>query len=165
MTVYEAAEARRSVRKYRGTPIPRPTLQKIVECGPKAPSGMNDQGWVFVIVDDITMKNAVAAASPYGGHIADAGACVAIFCRKDVCTPVEDCCAAAENIILAATAEGLGTCWINSYRKENAKVIQSLLGCPDTHELVVLMALGVPAEVPPSPNKKPMEEVIHWNEF
>lgn len=164
MTVYEAIDARRSVRKYRGTPIPRPVLQRIAESGAKAPSGKNQQSWVIVIVDDITMKNAIAAAAPYGG-LAQAGACIAIFNVKEGCTPVEDSCAAAENIVLAAVTEGLATCWVNSHHAPNATVIESLLGCPESHELVVLMAVGVPDGETPKPEKKPMEEVISWNEF
>ena len=165
MTVYEAIDARRSVRKYRGTPIPRPVLQRIAESGAKAPSGMNEQNWKFVVVDDSTMKNAVAEVCPSGKFIAQAGACIAIFNKKDGCAPVEDSCAAAENIMLAAVAEGLGTCWVYSYDTEHGKVIESLLGCPESHELVVLMAVGVPDAETQMPGKKPMGDVIGWNEF
>jgi nitroreductase len=165
MTLYEAIEARRSVRAYRGTPIPKPVLQRIAESGAKAPSGMNEQNWVFVIVDDITVKDAIATASPSGKFIAQAGACIAVFNKTDGCAPVEDSAAATENIMLAAAAEGLGTCWVYSHETDHGKVIESLLGCPDGYEIVVLLAVGVPATETPKPEKKPMEEVIRWNGF
>ena len=165
MDIYQAIEARRSVREYQNSPIPRKTLQKIIECGPKAPSGMNDQGWIFVVVDDPALKAKVAENAPYGRFILDAGACVVIFCDKEACAPVEDCSAAVQNIMLAAVAEGLGTCWVGSHQNDTSRGLEEALGCPDTHEVVALVALGLPAAVPPAPEKKAMNEVIRWNGF
>lgn len=166
MDIYEAIARRRSVRKYKkGEALPRETLERLVDAGAKAPSGGNQQGWVFVAVDDPAVKAEIAEYAKYGRHIGDAGACIAIFCNRQALCIVEDCSAAAENIMLAAAAEGLGTCWVNSYHIGHAKEVERLLGCPPTHELVVLLAVGVPAGETPAPGKKRLEEVLRWNKF
>lgn len=163
--MYELMAKRRSVRRYKKERVPRETLAKLVDAGIKAPTGCNQQGWVFVAVDDPEIKAEVAKLTRYGRFIADAGACIAIFCDRNTLCLVEDCAAATQNIMLAAVAEGLGTCWVNSHGLPHAAGVEKLLGCPPSHKLVVLMAVGVPEEIPASPEKKPLADVLRWNRF
>ncbi len=165
MDLYALMARRRSVRRYKKEPVPRETLERLVDAATKAPSGCNQQGWVFVVADDPAVKAQIAKLARYGRFIADAGACIAIFCGKETLCLVEDCAAAAQNIMLAAVAEGLGTCWVNSHGLPHSAGVEKLLGCPPTHELAVLLAVGVPEEIPASPHKKPLEEVLRWNRF
>lgn len=165
MDIYEAIEKRRSVRKYRKDPIPRGVLERLVRAGALAPTGGNQQGWVFVAVDDPDVKAKVAHIAKYGRYIADAGACVAVFCDRQAMCLLEDCSAAVENIMLAATAEGLGSCWVGSFRNDNSEPVGKLLGCPPSHELAALVAVGVPDGDAPMPNKKKLGEVLRWNGF
>lgn len=165
MKLYEAMNMRRSVRRFKTDPVPRDTLEKIVAAAMSAPTGNNAQGWMFVVVDDCETKRKIAAATQWGKYIAEAGACVAIFCDRNAPCVVEDCSAATENLMLAAVAEGLGTCWVNSYHIEHAPAVEKLLECPYTHELVVLVAVGVPAGETPVPKKKSLEECLRWNGF
>jgi nitroreductase len=165
MKLYEAMNSRRSVRKYKPDPVPRDTLEKIIAAAMSAPSGNNEQGWIFVAVDDRAMKGKIAEAAQWGRFIEEAGACVAIFCDRNAPCEVEDCSAATENLLLAAVAEGLGACWVNSYREEHAPAVEELLNCPYTHELVVLVAVGAPAGETPVPKKKTLEECLRWNGF
>jgi len=134
-----------------------------------APSGYNHQPYVFVVVTDPQIRAKIAKAAVYGKFISDAGACVAVFCKKDEETMTEDACAATENIIIAAQAYGLGTCWVNakandSYNKTLPGDIKNLLGCPADYELMTLIAVGYPDEVKKTP-KKPFNEVLRWNKF
>ena len=165
MTLYEAMDARRSVRRFKTDPIPRATLTKLIQYAAKAPSGCNDQGWVFVVVDDLATKAKVADITEWGKFIADAGACIAIFCDKEATCVVEDCSVAAEHILLGAVAEGLAGCWVGSLRNENTEPVGKLLGCPESHELIALLAIGVPDGIPEAPSKKPLDEVLRWNNF
>jgi nitroreductase len=165
MDIFDAIAKRRSVRKYKGGAIPRATLEKLIQAGAMAPSGCNQQGWVFVAVDDPAIREQIAKMAGNGRFIAQAGACIAIFCDRQSLCIVEDCSAATENIMLAATAEGLGTCWVNSHGLGHAAGVEKLLGCPPTHELVVLMAVGVPDGKTPAPQKKALSEVLRWNQF
>ena len=91
------------------------------------------------------------------------GACVAVFC-KDVTYYLEDGSAATQNLMVAAHAHGLGTCWIAGDKKEYAARIAQLLGVPREYRLVSLIAVGYPTKVP-APAKRPLSEVLHWEKF
>lgn len=165
MHLYQAMKKRRSVRRFTLDAVPRRKLEKLVEAAILAPSGCNTQGWVFVVVDDPKTKGMIADVCKWGRFIKEAAACVAIFCDKSAPCVVEDCSAATENLMLAAVAEGLGTCWVNSHGLPHAADIERLLRCPESHELVVLAAVGVPEGETPAPDKKGIEEVLRWNRF
>ncbi len=160
----QVIKKRRSIRKYEDREIPKEILEDLVDCGRLAPTGYNAQPWVFVVVTDKELKAQIAQLATYGRFIKEAGACIAVFCRKDAITPLEDACAATENIIIAACAYGLGTCWVNSYRKAHSKAVEALLGCPQDMELATLLAVGYPAEHPTRP-KKALSEVLRWERF
>jgi nitroreductase len=164
MDTIQAIKSRVSIRKYKNQPISKEILEDIVDCGRLAPNGYNSQSWVFVVVTDPDSKNRIAQASRSGKFIKDAGACIAVFCRKDAETAMEDAAAATENMIIAAQANGLGTCWINVYKKANADGIKGIVNCPPEYELMTLFAIGYPNEEKTT-SKKSLEEVMHWNTF
>ncbi|MBC7320029.1 nitroreductase family protein [bacterium] len=163
--VVEVIKSRRSVRKYIDKEIPREILEDIVDCGRLAPSGYNKQPWVFVVVVDKEMKEKVANATTSGKFISSAGACIAVFCEKDAETGLEDACAATENMIISAQSYGLGTCWINVYKKSQSQKIKEVLNCPDNMELMTLISVGYPMEENRQVPKKSLEEVLKWNSF
>jgi nitroreductase len=163
--VIEVIKSRRSVRKYLDREVPREILEDIVDCGRLAPSGYNKQPWVFVVVVDKEIKEKVADATTSGKFISSAGACIAVFCRNDAETALEDACAATENMIIAAQSYGLGTCWINTYKKSHSPKIKEILNCPEDMELMTLIAVGYPAEENRQVSKKPLSEVLRWNSF
>ncbi|MGE5528113.1 MAG: nitroreductase family protein [Patescibacteria group bacterium] len=164
MDAIEALKTRRSIRRYEPRPVPREILLDILDCARLAPSGYNRQHWVFVCVTEKALRERLAGEAEYGRFIAEAGACVAVFGLRGTECLVEDCCAAAENIIIAARAHGLGTCWVNSHRKEHSARIEEILGCPAEYELVALIAVGYAAEHPVR-EKKPLSEVMRWERF
>lgn len=159
-----AIKSRVSIRRYKNLPIPKEILEDIVDCGRLAPNGYNHQPWVFVVVTDQNTKDNIAQAGTYGKSVKDAGACIAVFCRKGEETIMEDACASTENIIIAAQAYGLGTCWLNSYKKIHSEDIKSILKCPLDFELMTLVVVGYPDEEKKTP-KKPLDEVLKWNKF
>ena len=77
---------------------------------------------------------------------------------------MEDACASTENMIIAAQAYGLGTCWINAYMKTHSEDIKSILGCPLDYELMTFIVVGYPNEEKKT-QKKPLDEVLKWNIF
>ena len=117
MDIINIIKSRVSIRKYKSKPVPKEVLEDIVKCGIYAPCGFNGQDWAFVVITDQHMKNQISEAARYGRFIKDAGACIAVFYKKKDELAVENACAATENMIIAASAYGLGTCWVNSYRK------------------------------------------------
>ena len=130
MDIISLIKARKSIRKYLNKKIPGKVLEDLVDCGRLAPSGHNRQEWVFLVVTEESLKEKISAEAKYGKFIKDASACIAIFCSEEAATPLEDACAANENIIIAAQAYGLGTCWINAYKKEHSGNIKKILNCP-----------------------------------
>jgi len=164
MDVLEAIKSRVSIRRYKNLPVPKEVLSEIVDCARLAPSGYNHQPWIFVVVTDAKTKLNVANAAQWGSFIKDAGACIAVFCKKGEETMIEDACAATENMIIAARAFDLGTCWVNSYKKTHSENIKSILKCPQDYELITLLAVGY-HDLQKPPSKKPLEEVIRWDGF
>lgn len=164
MDAIQAIKSRVSIRKYKNMPVPKEILTEIVDCGRMAPSGYNHQPWLFVVVMDQGIRDRISQIAQYGRFIKDAGACIAVFCCKGEETMLEDACAATENMIIAAQAYGLGTCWVNSYKKQHSEEIIKLLNCPEDYELVTLIAVGYANEERRTP-KKPLNEVIIWNKF
>jgi len=164
MDALTALKSRVSVRQYKYQQIPLETLAEIVDCARLAPTGYNDQPWIFVVVTDRSLLRRISEVARHGRFLADAGACVAVFCHGDGRTPLEDACAATENMLIAAQALGLGSCWINSHGKDHSDEVKRLLKTPEGHELMTLVALGTPGEAKRAP-KKALAEVLKWNAF
>ncbi len=162
MDLFEAIEARHSVRAYQTRPIDRNDLERIVDAARRAPTGRNEQPWEFVVVTDMYTRQRIAELTTFGKYIADAAACVGVFCRDDTAYWLEDGAAATENILLAATALGIGSCWVAADKKPYAPDLAKLMSAPSTHRLVSLVALGYASDEPPRKPKRPLDEVLHW---
>jgi nitroreductase len=163
MECIEALKTRRSVRAYTGEPVSREVIEDIVDCGRLAATAINIQPWEFVVVTDPEMLGAIAAATEYGKFIARAAACVVVL-SLDTKYYLEDGCNASQNILLAAHAHGLGSCWVAGDKKPYADAIRQMVGAPEGYRLVSLLAIGRPAEKPEKA-KRPLAELLHWEKF
>ncbi|MBE3099669.1 MAG: nitroreductase family protein [Planctomycetes bacterium] len=163
MDAIECLKTRRSIRAYLHTPVPRAIVEDIVDCGRLAASAINIQPWLFVAVEDDALRRQLADLCDYGRFIADAPLCIVVFCRN-VKYFVEDGSAATQNILNAARAHGLGSCWVAGHQKAYACRIQSLLNVPEEYLLVSLVAIGYPAE-DRHPEKRPLAAVLRWNRY
>jgi nitroreductase len=160
----EALKGRRSIRTYEDRPVPREIIEEIVDTARLAPSANNFQPWEFIVVTERDMRVKIADLTDYGKFIAQSGACVVVF-SKDVKRYLEDSSAATENILIAAHALGLGACWVAGDRKDYAEPVRELLGVPEGHKLVALVALGYSAEQVEPHGKRPLAEVLHWERY
>ena len=77
---------------------------------------------------------------------------------------VEDGAAAAQNMLIAATALGYGSCWLEGYSAQFEERVKALLGVPAGLRLLTLIPVGVAAEAP-DPDKKSLSQVIHWEKY
>jgi nitroreductase len=77
---------------------------------------------------------------------------------------IEDGSAAVENMLIASTALGYGSCWLEGYTLPREEEFKALLGIPKEKRLLTLVPIGMPAEWP-TKGKKPLEEVIHWERY
>ena len=164
MDALTAIAERHSTRQFTPKPVPQPLLEQIVDAGRLAPTAMNEQPWVFVVVTDAAMRQQLAALTDYGRFIADAGACVVVFCR-DTKYYLEDGCAATENVLLAATALGVQSCWVAGDKKPYAGQVAQLLGVPAGYKLISLLALGYAAAPGGAHAKRALAEVLHWEKY
>jgi nitroreductase len=109
------------------------------------------------------LLRAIAAATDYGSFIAQAAACVVVFCQVTKYY-LEDGCNASQNILVAARAHGLGSCWVAGDKKAYAEKVRKLVGAPETHKLISLLAIGHPAQESEK-EKRPLSEVLHWEKY
>ena len=158
-----AIKSRRSARVYKNTPVPANVIEDIVDCGRLAASAVNAQPWEFVAVTDPDRRKEIASATDYGAFIASAPVCIAVFC-KDSKYYLEDGCAASQNILVAAHAHGLGSCWVAGDKKAYADTVRDMLGVPHGYKLISLIAIGY-VDTTGSPPKRPLSEVLHWEKF
>ncbi|MCS7223338.1 MAG: nitroreductase family protein [Armatimonadetes bacterium] len=163
MDALHCLKTRRSIRVYQKRSIPKEVLMDIVDCARMSPSAVNKQPWEFIVITDPLLLRQVAELTDYGKFIADAPACIAVFCQQTRYY-LEDGSAATMAILLAAWAHGVGSCWVAGDKKEYADPIRRLLKVPDGYRLVSLVPLGYPAEQPEK-EKRPLERVLHWNTF
>jgi len=159
-------------------------LERLIQAAIEAPSAMNLQPWAFaVLLDRSRIDNYGARAKSWllenlSGTAYDAQAHhmlrdpaftlfyrapgLAIVLAKSADTQaLEDCCLAAENLMLAARDEGLGTCWIGFARPWlNLPATKAELGLPAQYQVVAPLVLGYPKSWPASHGRNSAE--IHW---
>lgn len=163
MEAIEAIRTRRSVRDFKSDPVPREVIEEIIDCGRLATTARNDQPWEFVVVTEPEMRKKIAEAAEYGKFIATAPVCVLVICRETKYY-LEDGCNAAENILIAARAHGLGSCWVAGDKKPYAETLLRMVGAPKGMKLICEIAIGYPKSVP-QPPKRALGEVLHWERY
>jgi nitroreductase len=163
MDAIDVLKTRRSVRTYKGEPVPAKIIEDIIDCGRLAATANNGQPWEFVVVTDPDIRRKIATITDYGKFIADAPVCVVVLCR-DTKYYLEDGSAATENILLAAHAHGLGSCWVAGDKKPYAGEIGRLVGAPQGYKLVSLIPMGYSAESPEK-SKRPLSDVLRWEKY
>ncbi|GAH84325.1 unnamed protein product, partial [marine sediment metagenome] len=144
--------SRRSVRQYKNQRIEREQLLEIIKAGTWAPSGLNNQPWRFVIIQEQSLRHQLAALTKFGRIIEGAPVAIAVFLdKKSVYHDVKDyqaMGACLQNMLLAAHAMGLGAVWLGEILK-NSDLVRALLELPDDLEFMAVIAIGHPV----SPNQ------------
>lgn len=156
--------SRRSCRKFTQQPVGRDELATLVDAARLAPTARNVQPWEFVVVTDPGTRQRLADISEHGKFMAESPAVIVVLC-KDTKYYVEDGAAAVQNILLAAEAIGLATCWIAGDKKTYAPTVVKLLGAPAEYKLVAFVAIGHRAMETARADKRDLDNVIHWEQF
>ena len=141
--------ARRSIRKYTAEPVGESDVRLLLEAAMAAPSASNRKPWYFIVVTERSKLDSLAEIHPHGKMLFEATLCVAV-CGGPIDSErfwVQDCCAATENLLLAATALGLGAVWLGVYpRQERIAAVRQVLGIPQEIAPLNLISIGHPAE-------------------
>ncbi len=155
---------RRSVRTFVSDPVTESVIQDILDCGRQAPTARNLQPWLLGAVTDQELRHRISDITEHGKFIRVSPVCFTVFTLSNEKYWLEDGCAATMNIILAAEAHGLATCWVAGAKKDYGHLIRDLLHVPEGYTLVSLVACGYTDEKTQTP-KKDLAEVAFRDRY
>jgi len=173
MTVMEAIQIRRSVRRYHDKPVESEKLAQVLEAARLAPSARNLQEWRFVVVQDADIRRQLMHAAKGQQFVQEAPVVIACCAETNnnytmscgqLAYPI-DVAIAIDHITLAAVELGLGTCWIGAFWEDDVKRI---LNIPEEIRVVELLTLGYPVDEPHKKHRRPLFEIVmyeRWEDF
>ncbi len=165
MDVLEAIRNRRSIRSYQNREVSVEKLTQVLEAGRWAPSAHNSQSRRFIVVRDEATRKHLARIATYGSFLAEAPVAIAVVIDPSASNhPVEDGAAATQNMLLAAHALGLGSCWIGSYGSGYEERAKRVLGIPDDKRLLSLISLGYAAESG-STSRLNLDRIVYYERY
>ncbi len=181
MEFQEVIEGRRSVRQYTNQPIGEDLLAKILDAGRLAPTAGNLQPWEFIVIRDEEVKERVVASTYPGADSSspkvqswisqapvlvvvciDATQSVAKYGPLGAEVALLDGAAAIQNMILAAVAYGVGSCWVSGYRTDELK---AALQIPEGVKPLAILPLGHPANIPEPRKKRELRAIIRYEQY
>ncbi len=150
MNLYDLIITKRTVRRFKQDPISDEIILKIMESARQAPSGANIQPVKYIVVKDKQMCEKVFVNTAWAGYLKDIGTpkegerpvlYVVILTDKKLRTDgaKHDCGAAAQNMMLTAWEEGIGSCWIGALKRDN---LREILEIDDIFEIDTVIAFG-----------------------
>lgn len=147
----DAILKRRSTRTYANKPIPEDVINKLLHAGMSAPSAMHSSPWHFIVISDHNKMVAVTKIHPYSQMMLQAQCAILVCGDQSIETLPEyfqqNCAAAAENILIAATDLGLGCVWVGLYPNEQYREdFKKLFNLPQHIEPFALIPLGYPTQ-------------------
>jgi nitroreductase len=173
MDIFQVIENRRSIRKYKDTPVERGKIDCVLDAARLAPSWKNMQCWRFLVLTGMEKREALLAAFPDdnpGKRAIASAPVVIVVCADPAQSGVEngidyfvaDTAIAFEHLCLAAHALGLGSCWMGLY---DEAVIREALGIPAGVRVVGITPLGYPDQEPKPRPRKELGEIAYFNEW
>jgi nitroreductase len=173
--LFDTFKTRRSVRKFKPTPVSEEHLRQILEAAHYAPSPRNRQAWKFVVIRnrdildqirDECIKRGGERSKQYFTDYLSAPVYVVVLADTQTKNPVNDLTAgalAAENLMLAARALGYGSVFcVNSIPED---VTKKILNIPDNFRRVCITPIGIPDKWPDAPEKKDLKEAVVYDRF
>lgn len=159
--------SRRSVRTFTNAPVAPGLVRDLLEGAMAAPSACGSDPWQFIVVHNRAALDAAAALLPNGPMLRDAPVAVLVVGDRQRAHRglesymLQDCCAATQNLLLAASMLGLGAVWLGVHPNEDRMAgLAKLFGLPDTVMPVAMVAVGHPAETPP-PRTRYWADAVH----
>ncbi|MFO7638120.1 MAG: nitroreductase family protein [bacterium] len=171
MDFYDVVRKRLSVRAYRPDPVPEEALARILEAGRLAPSAKNLQPWKFIIVTDPRQRELLVPACRGQKFLAEAPLVICACAVSEQAwagmggywsAEAVDVTIALEHMILAAAAEGLGTCWIGAFIEEE---VRKVLDIPEGVKPIALTPVGYPAREAKPRDRKPLSEITSRDRY
>jgi len=161
--VLKSIRGRRSVRRFTDRAVPDALIERLLEAGRWAPSGLNNQPWRFCILRDKTARERLAAFTKYGAVIRRAPVVIVVALdHADSYNREKDLMAlgaAIQNILLAAASLRLGACWLGEILNKKEEVARLLRWDKDL-EMAAALALGYPKAKPGKGSRRPLRQLI-----
>jgi nitroreductase len=156
-------KARRSIRKFKTDAVSEELVERILEAGRWAPSGLNNQPWRFAVVRDRELIKEIAKLTHYRRVVLGAQVLIPVFIdtgkiyhrEKDI----QGIGACIQNMLLEIHSLGLGAVWLGEIIRSNLP-IKRILGLGDELELMAVLALGYPDETPRPTKRKVLQDLI-----
>ena len=173
MDAVECIVTRRSIRRFLDVPVDFETMTHILEAGALAPSSGNVQDWKFVVV---TKKDLMKKLSEHslGQECVHNAAFLVVICCEPATTErhyglrgqrlytIQNCAAAAENMLLMAHALGLGGTWVGAFDEEK---VREILNIEKWARPQSIMAFGYPDEIPDHKSLKDLHQIVFFNSY
>jgi nitroreductase len=159
--------ARRSVRAYQSREVPDELIRDLLEAAMAAPSAVAKDPWDFIVIRNRDTLTKVAARLPNGTMLCEASVGI-VICGdlqrahdRQLSYLLQDCSAAIENLLVAASMLGLGACWLGVHpREDRVSHLRSVLQIPESIVPVSAIAIGWPAESP-GPRTRYRTSAVH----
>lgn len=173
MDLFEAIKSRRSVRAFTREDVSEEEVEKLIDAARWAPSAGNIQPWEFIVVRKPEIKRRLSIAALHQAFIEEAPV-VIVVCANQLRSGrgygargvnlycLQDTAAATQNMLLAACALGLATCWVGAFREEEAKKV---LNPPEGVRPVAIIPVGHPAGKPMARSRRPLGEIVHYETY
>jgi len=173
MEALECIYSRRSVRRFTDQHVEWDKIGSILEAGRTAPSAGNIQNWKFIVVLDKDKRNKISEVCLQQYWMANAPIHI-IICsepekgkrfygvRGERLYAVQNCAAAAENMMLAANSLGLGSCWVGAFDED---ALKTELGIIEEVRPQIVLAIGYPDERPLMPMRYKLENIVHLEKY
>jgi nitroreductase len=173
MELLEAIKGRRSVRAFKQQDVPEETVEKLIDAARHAPSAGNIQPWEFVIVRKLEVKRKLTRAALNQAFVEEAPVVIVVCAnekrssmgygsRGKTLYCIQDTAAATQNILLTTYSLGLGACWIGAFNEDEAK---RALNAPEGIRPVAIIPVGYPDETPSHRGIRPLNHIVHHENF
>ena len=175
MDFFDVIEKRHSYRgPYKAIEIPREDLCKIIQTALKAPSGKNAQTTDFLIIDEPYLVEQFQNLHKSNKAMQQSKAYICCIIDKkpppiigNESFQLEDCSAAVENMLLAITALGYASVWMDGWLRfgDNTAIINNLLKLPNSKKIQIILPIGIPKEEGKQPDKKSFAARVCFNAY
>lgn len=166
--ILDLIRSRRSVREFEEGDVTTDAIDELLEAARWAPSGLNNQPWKFVIVQDKGRIKEISCCTKYKKIVAGAPLLIAVYLDKDemynYVKDVQAIGACIQNILLVAHNKGLGAVWIGEILNRAVEV-NEILGAKDVFELMAVVAIGHPVLGKRTSSRESLPGIAYWEDF
>lgn len=163
MELLEIIKSRRSVRKFTPQPVLDAEINKILDAGRWAPSGLNNQPWRFKVVKDSVLKSVLSKYTVYSKIIHSAPVVICVFLDNNNSynrvKDIQGIGACIQNMLLEVHELGLGACWLGEILNRRKKA-EKLLGVPSSFELMAAIPIGHPLQIKKTGIRKLLKQLM-----